>query len=111
MKRLFAIILAILFVFTFVGCAKITSQETKPVQAVLIGEHRRPAMMAGKVMMPADYDLKVTYEGIEYNIDVSRTVYYNYCDKIGDTVNIELVTIFYDDNTTETVLRFPEGAQ
>ena len=111
MKRLFAILLAILFILTFVGCAEIVSQEAEPVQAVLTGKHRRSLRMVGKTIMPSDFDLKFTYNGVEYNIDVSRGIYYEYCEKIGDTFNMELVTTVYDNDTVETTLRFPEGAQ
>ena len=119
MKRLFAIILLILLVLTFVGCAEVKEQGSMLVPAILVDTHYKRAwiqpMKSGKTVMminhPADYDLIFEYEGKRYNLDVDSDIYNTYENAVGQEFNMELVTTVYDNNTTETALRFPEGAQ
>lgn len=119
MKRLFAIMLAIILVLTFAGCAEVKEQDSILVSAILVDTHYKgmwiqPIISGKSVMMinhPADYDLIFEYEGQRYNLDVDRDIYNTYENAVGQKFNMELVTIVYDNDTTETTLRFPEGAQ
>lgn len=119
MKRLFAIILAILLVLTFAGCAEIKEQNSTSVSAVLVDTHYKSMwiqpVISGKIITniihPADYDLIFEYEGQRYNLDVDSDIYNTYENAVGQEFDMELVTTVYDNNTTETALRFPEGAQ
>lgn len=119
MKRLFAIMLAILLVFTFVGCAEIKKQDSMLVHAILVDTHYKrawiqPIISGNSVMMinhPADYDLIFEYEGQRYNLDVDKDIYNTYENAVGQEFDMELVTTVYDNDTTETTLQFPEGTQ
>ena len=119
MKRLFAILLAILLVLTFTGCVEIKEQDSVLVSAILVDTHYKRAwiqpMISGKTVMminhPADYDLIFEYEGKRYNLDVDSDIYNTYENAVGQEFDMELVTTVYDDDTTETTLRFPDGAQ
>ena len=119
MKRLFAILLAILLVLTFAGCAEVKEQDSILVPAILVDTHYKgmwlqPVVTGKSVTMithPADYDLIFEYEGKRYNLDVDSETYNTYENAVGQEFDMELVTTVYDDDTTETVLRFPEEAQ
>lgn len=119
MKRLFAILLAILLVLTFAGCAEVKEQDSILVPAILVDTHYKgmwlqPVVTGKSVTMihhPADYDLNFEYEGQRYNLDVDSDIYNTYENAVGQEFDMELVTTVYDDDTTETALRFPEGAQ
>ena len=119
MRKLFAILLAILLVLTFAGCAKVKEQNSTLVPAILVDTHHKRAwiqpIISGKSIMminhPADYDLIFEYEGQRYNLDVDSDIYNTYENAVGQEFDMELVTTVYDDDTIETALRFPEGAQ
>lgn len=91
------------------GCtfAKETHRETEIVNAVVTGVDYDPPrmqpMMVGKVMtirrIPADYDIFVEYEGITKTLD-SKELYELYENNIGGTIEMELITIFYDNGET-----------
>ena len=86
MKRLFAIMLTILFVFTFVGCAEVKKQDSMLVPAILVDTHYKSmwvqSVTSGKTVTmithPADYDLIFEYEGQRYNLDVDSETYNTY---------------------------------
>lgn len=119
MKRLFAIMLAIFLVFTFAGCAEVKKQDSILVSAILVDTHYKsmwiqPVISGKTVTMithPADYDLIFEYEGKRYNLDINSETYNTYENAVGQEFDMELVTTVYDDDTTETTLRFPEEAQ
>ena len=119
MKKLFAILLAILLVLTFAGCAEVKEQNSILVSAILVDTHYKGMwiqhIISGKTITmithPADYDLIFKYEGKRYNLDVDSETYNTYKNAVGQEFDMELVTTVYDDDTTKTTLRFPEEAQ
>lgn len=88
------------------GCtiAKETSREVELVDAIVTGVDydppRNQPMMVGKIMtfqyIPADYDVFVEYEGLTLTID-DRNLYEMYENRIGDTIQVKKVTIYYDN--------------
>ena len=119
MKRLFAILLVILLVLTFAGCAEVKEQDSILVPAILVDTHYKsmwlqPVVTGKSVTMihhPADYDLIFECEGKRYNLDVDSETYNTYKNAVGQKFDMELVFTSYTDDTTETTLRFPEEAQ
>ena len=119
MKRLFAILLAILLVLTLAGCAEVKEQDSMLVPAILVDTHYKSMwlqpVVTGKLVTmihhPADYDLIFEYEEQRYNLDVDSDIFNTYENAVGQEFDMELITTVYDNNTTETTLRFPEGAQ
>ena len=119
MKRLFAILLAILLVLTFAGCAEVKEQDSMLVPAILVDTHYKgmwiQPIISGKsvtmVTHPADYDLIFEHEGQRYNLDVDSETYNTYKNAVGQKFDMELVFTTYTDDTEKTILRFPEGAQ
>lgn len=88
------------------GChiAKEVSREVELVNAIVTGVDYDPPfsrpVMVGKVMTihrtPADYDVFVEYEGLTLTID-DRNLYEMYENRIGDTIQVKKVTIYYDN--------------
>lgn len=119
MKRLFAILLAILLVLTFAGCVEVKEQNSILVPAILVDTHYKgmwiQPIVSGKIVTmithPADYDLIFEYEGQRYNLDVDSETYNTYKNALGQKFDMELVTTVYDDDTTKTTLRFLEEVQ
>lgn len=88
------------------GCAitKETKREVELVDAVVTGVDYDPPystyVLVGKVMVPqhhpADYDVFVEYEGLTLTID-DEDLYKIYENRIGDTIQVKLVTIYYEN--------------
>lgn len=112
MKRFLAIILIATLMMTVVGCAEIVNTETETVKATIIEVDKDPARttMAGKVpiMHPAYYDILLRYENIETWIDVTRDEYYKYAVLVGTTIDVMLVTVYYDNDTVKQRLELVE---
>lgn len=112
MKRFLAIILAGVIMLTLFGCAAVINTETEIVQATIVEVDRDPmrVTMAGKVPIthPADYDILLKYEDIETWIDVTRDEYYKYEALVGTTMDVNLVTDYYDDDTVKQRIELVE---
>lgn len=88
------------------GChiAKEVSREVELVDAIVTSVDydppRNQPMMVGKVMtihrIPADYDVFVEYEGLTLTID-DKNLYEMYENRVGDTIQVKKVTIYYDN--------------
>mgnify|MGYP003301059872 CR=1 FL=1 len=104
MRKIIPLIIAISFVCSFIGCAKLISEEYSTVSVVITDSYHRPAyscpIVVGKIrsviMRPAVYRITVEYNDCNYTISGS-TAYYQYKDKIGKIVNAKLRTRTYDD--------------
>ncbi len=107
-NRILAILLVIVLIFSFVGCAKCISTEYESVEVAVVDKYHRPMYItpirAGKVTTfvthPAVWHITVEYDGIEYAISGSDT-YNKYKDKIGQTTTGELEIRTYDDGTVK----------
>jgi len=87
------------------GChiAKEVSREVELVDAIVTSVDydppRNQPMMVGKIMtfqhIPADYDIYVEYNGIIASID-SKELYEYYENRIGETIQMEYITITYN---------------
>ena len=87
------------------GCVipKEVKRESENVVGVVVNTNYTPAriipMRSGKVTTyiryPAHYDVFVEYNGIKETFNDSF-LYNNY--KIGDNINLILITIYYDNN-------------
>lgn len=88
------------------GCTitKEVSRETTMVDAIVTGVDYDPPrttyVLVGKVMVPqchpADYDIFVEYNGTTATID-SKDLYLYYENRIGETIQMELITITYEN--------------
>ena len=106
MKKLSIILCCLLLSISLIGCAKLISTETENVDVMVIDSYHRVAwlqpIMVGKVTSyithPAIYEIEVEYNDTEYIISGSDT-YYEFKDKIGQTVNGVLEIRTYDDGS------------
>lgn len=99
-------LLLLVVALLMVGCTitKEVSRETELVDAIVTSVDYDPPrthpMMVGKVMtirrIPADYDIYVEYNGITTSID-SRELYEYYENRIGETIQMEYITITYSN--------------
>lgn len=88
------------------GCAitKEVSREVELVDAVVTGVDYDPPssrpLMVGKIItiqhIPADYDVFVEYNGVTATID-SKELYNYYENRIGETIQMEYITITYEN--------------
>ena len=99
---LFIVAIIILFVVAFTP--KQISEEKIEVEAIITDVDRDPARLVGKVHQPADFDIYFEYQGIKGQWDVSRSVYNEYKDKIGQPIKCYLITRTYDDGSTKVTL-------
>jgi hypothetical protein len=91
---------------TLTGCAQLINTEYKEVDVKIVDKYHRAVYVtpirAGKVTSmvthPAVYRIRVEYDGNEYTLNGS-TVYNQYKNKIGQTVNGRLKIDTYDDGT------------
>lgn len=98
------LLLAVTLLMTGCTIAKETSREVELVNAIVTGVDYDPPfsrpVMVGKIMTihctPADYDVFVEYEGLTLTID-DRNLYEMYENRIGDTIQVKKVTIYYDN--------------
>ena len=105
MKK-FLVFMLIAVLVTLTGCAQLINTEYKEVDVKITDKYHRAAYVtpirAGKVTSmvthPAVYRIRVEYDGNEYILNGS-TVYNQYKNKIGQTVNGRLKIDTYDDGT------------
>lgn len=107
MKRKFLVfLLMVIIAFNLIGCAKCVSTEQENVEVTIVDEYYRGSYVtpirAGKVTTmvthPAVYIITVEYDDNEYTFTDSNT-YYEYKDKVGQSVNATLETRTYDDGS------------
>lgn len=98
MKKILFFCLLVVCVL-LVSCAKLVSEETIQVEAIITEVDKDPPRMVGKVIMPSDFDIYFEYNGLKGSWDVNRKTYELYKDKIGDTIKCNLITYTYDDGT------------
>lgn len=118
MKKLLSILLSTTLMFAMVGCAKLIKTETKAVEAIIADVDYDPLYLqpvynaATKTTItithPADYDILLKYEGIENWIDVSSSEYDKYKELVGTTIEANLITEYYDDETIKQYLELIE---
>lgn len=107
-KRIFLLLLLIVLVFNFAGCAKCINTEHEYVEVNIVDEYHRgmyvTPIRAGKVSTmvthPAVYRITVEYNGVKYTITGSNT-YYKYKDMVGQTTTGTLEIRTYDDGTVK----------
>lgn len=105
MKKVLCMLFIVIFIFTLGGCAKIINTEIEVVEATIIDVDRDPMMKIGSTFRPADYDILIKYNDVETWIDVSRREYNEYKKIIGTTIEVNLVTNYYEDNTIKQYLK------
>ena len=107
-KKIIAILLCVVLVFSLVGCAECISTEYENVEVTIVDKYHRGVWLqpirAGKVTSfithPAVWRITVEYNGAEYTVSGSET-YNKYQDKIGQTTIGELEIKTYDDDTVK----------
>ena len=107
----FILILVGIILLTLVGCAKVTNTETTVVDGTVIGTQHISARMTpvkvGKVITFVRHPAK-NYVDIQYNditISVNDSELYDYYnDHIGETIECNLITDYYDNGKTKTRL-------
>lgn len=108
MRKVLCMLLVVILTLSMAACARLVKTETKVVEATIIEVDRDPMRMVGKVIHPADYDIRIQYEDIKTWIDVSRSEYEKYKDLVGTTMKVDFVVDYYDDGTIKRYLRFIE---
>ena len=116
MKKIFCLMLAILLIFSLTGCANLISTETKKVDVLITYEDYSGAWLqpvwTGKMFTyihhPAQYEITVKYDGIEYTLD-NETYYNAYNNRVGDTITGTLEIKTYDDGTVKYDIIALEG--
>lgn len=112
-KFIYILLLIVLLVVCLSGCAKVIDTETIVVDATVVDVYYRGAytqiLPTGKSCMivhhPAQYFVTLQYE--DYKIRVNNEGLYNrYKDNIGGQVECNLVTRYYDNDTTKTTLEW-----
>ena len=107
-NRIFALLLLVVLIFSFVGCAKCINTEYKSVEVVIVDKYHRGMWMqpirAGKVTTyithPAVWRITVEYNSVKYYVNGNDT-YNKYKDKMGQSTIGELEIKTYDDGTVK----------
>lgn len=102
------IILLVLVLFLFTGCAECISVEQQEVDVKIVEAYHRPSycvpMRVGKVTTimtyPAIYRITIEYNDKKYTINGSQA-YHKYKDKVNQTVKGILEIRTYDDDTVK----------
>ena len=110
-KILCSILLALVLLALFSGCAEVVSTEVQEVEAVVYDHYYKPMYMqpvkVGKVNSfithPAQHYTYVSYGDIKETFS-GAGIYRQY--KIGDTIVCNLITTYYDDNTLSYKLEY-----
>ena len=106
MKKVLSIAIIYILIFCTIGCANIVYTEYEEVEVKIVDEYHcgmwiQP-VYTGKTVVPithpAIHRITVEYDGVEYDVDGEET-YYEYRDKIGQTVVGILEINTYDDNS------------
>lgn len=116
MRKILYLTLITLLIFSLTGCADLISTETKKVDVLITYEDYSGAwlqpMWTGKMFTyishPAQYEITVKYDGIEYTLD-NETYYDAYKNRIGDTITGTLEIKTYDDGTIKYDIIALEG--
>ena len=107
MKKLLALLSVVIVCLTFVGCAEITNTTIEVVEAEIIrtyyDESNVRMIWTGYIYSrdPADYEITVSYEGLEKTFDDEE--FFDECgglDSKGKKVELNLVTDYYDNGNT-----------
>ena len=105
MFKKFAFVMAMVLILSALsGCAKVVSTETYEAPVRILSVDYRPAystpMKVGKVMSvmthPADYDVVVEYNGVEYELD-SRDSYKAAENNVGSAMQAVIEKVRYED--------------
>jgi hypothetical protein len=104
MKKILCVLVCVIFMCVMVGCAKLVDTKTETVKATIVDIDRDPMMLIGKIVHPADYDICLEYNNGEYWIDITSGEYYQYENLVGAAIDVDLVTHYYDDDTTRQYL-------
>lgn len=116
MRKILYLALITLLVFSLTGCTNLISTETQKVDVLITYEDYSGAwlqpMWTGKMFTyiahPAQYEITVKYDGIEYTLD-NETYYDAYNNRIGDTITGTLEIKTYDDGTVKYDIIALEG--
>ena len=116
MKRIILLVLTGIFLLTLVGCAKVINTETITVDATVIETSHRGAwiqpVVAGKfrtfITHPEQNIVKIQYEDIVISVN-DKELYNYYKDRNGETIKCNLITKYFDNNTTYTYLEVKEN--
>lgn len=111
MKKIIAGIMSLCSIFCFTGCKEVVDIERMTVEATVTDKYHRGMWLqpvhAGEVTTiithPAVWRTTFHYQGYEVVVSGSE-VYSQY--EIGDTVECELVTYYYDDSSIENKLEY-----
>ena len=107
-NRILALLLLVVLIFSFVGCAKCIDTKYENVEVTIVDKYHRGAwtqpIRSGKVTTyvthPAVWHITVEYNGVEYTVSGSDT-YHKYENKIGQTTIAKLEIKTYDDGTVK----------
>lgn len=108
-KKLLALLMLIVLMFSFVGCAKCINTEYKQVEVTIVDEYHRGMWLQpvriGKVSSiithPEICRITVEYNGVKYTIN-DKDTYDKYKDKVGEIAIAELKINTYDDGSTSS---------
>ncbi len=111
MKKIISFIIISMILLTLVGCARVTNTETTVVDGTVIDTVHKNAwsqpIKTGKVTTFIRHPEK-NYVYIQYNditISVNDSELYDYYkDHIGETIECNLITDYYDNGKTKTRL-------
>jgi hypothetical protein len=100
------------------GCAKVVRTETTVVEATVVDTYHKAAWMQpiwnGKffsyIFYSAEYKVTLQYENYKITVD-DESLYRTYKDNIGAIVECNLVTTYYDDDTSKTELKWENNNQ
>lgn len=100
------VLLTITIIFSIIAFApRVVSEDRVEVEAIITEVDRDPPRLVGKVYRSADYDIYFEYQGIKGEWDVSRSIYNEYKDKVGQSIQCYLITRTYDNGSIETFLK------
>ena len=83
---------------------EVVSEEKVEVTAVITDTYHSFPMGGPHVYKPADYDIYFEYDDIKGSWDVNSEVYYEYKDKIGESIECYLITLIYENGKVERKL-------
>ena len=105
MKKKFkiaSIIIVSMLILTSCGTPKTEvdrKTETVSGTVVFVSHHKPITKLYTPIKYISDYDTCIDYNQERYLLDSPNA--YNICkDKVGETIECEITTIYYDDNTT-----------
>lgn len=98
------ILIVILLPLLIFSLSEVVSEEKVEVTAIITDTHHSFPMGGPYVYRPADYDIYFEYDGIKGSWDVNSDIYYQYKDKIGESIKCYLITSVYDNGKVEKKL-------